>query len=60
MIRAYKCRDAEERIPVLRRELDRELDRLADALKVNCRHEIERSKQRLMEIRREMILLEAL
>jgi hypothetical protein len=60
VIQAYRCRDAEERILVLRRELDRELDKLAEAMRENNAHNMDQCKARLKEIRREMLLLEAL
>ncbi|MBO8162208.1 MAG: hypothetical protein H0Z34_00645 [Brevibacillus sp.] len=56
---ALKRRDAEERIPVLRLELDYELATLYDALKQRDTEQINQSKQRLKQLRREMLLLEA-
>ncbi|WP_019120770.1 hypothetical protein [Brevibacillus massiliensis] len=59
VIAALKRRDAEERIPVLRLELDYELATLYDALQANDKHSINKSKDRLKKLRREMLLLEA-
>jgi len=59
VIAALKRRDAEERIPVLRLELDYELATLHDALKEQDTKQIEQSKARLLHLRREMLLLEA-
>ncbi|UFJ41870.1 hypothetical protein LOK74_05035 [Brevibacillus humidisoli] len=55
---ALKRRDAEERIPVLRLELDYELATLYDAMQECDTEQIKRSKQRLKKLRREMLLLE--
>ncbi|MBA4601200.1 hypothetical protein [Thermoactinomyces mirandus] len=60
LIKTYSCRDAEKRIPVLRMELDYELAKLYDALKENHPHKIDQCKARLEEIRKEMMMLEAL
>jgi hypothetical protein len=60
VIKAFKCRDPEERIPVLRMELDYELARLFEAMKENHTHKMDQCKERLKEIRRELMLLEAL
>ncbi|MFM1654749.1 hypothetical protein ACI7RC_22015 [Brevibacillus sp. B_LB10_24] len=59
VIAALKRRDAEERIPVLRLELDYELATLYDALQANDKSSINKSKDRLKKLRREMLLLEA-
>lgn len=58
VIAALKRRDAEERIPVLRLELDYELMTLHDALAKEDVEQIEQSKERLTHLRREMLLLE--
>ncbi|WP_176560204.1 hypothetical protein [Brevibacillus dissolubilis] len=58
VIAALKRRDAEERIPVLRLELDYELATLHDAMKSKDQSQIEASKARLHQLRREMLLLE--
>ena len=49
-MKAYRCRDAEERILVLRMELDYELLNLYDALKENHPNKIDQCKARLEEI----------
>ncbi|MEJ8544641.1 hypothetical protein [Brevibacillus borstelensis] len=59
VIAALKRRDAEERIPVLRLELDYELATLYDALHAKDKAQIRRSTERLKQLRREMLLLEA-
>jgi hypothetical protein len=59
VIAALKRRDAEERIPVLRLELDYELATLYDALQEKDKVQIRRSTERLKQLRREMLLLEA-
>ncbi|WP_089967007.1 hypothetical protein [Lihuaxuella thermophila] len=60
VIKAYKCRDPEERIPVLRLELDYELALLHEAMMENSTHKIDQCKARLEELRKEMLMLEAL
>ena len=60
VIKAYKCREPEKRIPVLRLELDYELALLYEALIENNTHRIDQCKARLEELRREMLMLEAL
>ncbi|WP_048602615.1 hypothetical protein [Rubeoparvulum massiliense] len=50
--------DAEERIPVIRIELDYELATLHEAIQCGDLEAIERAKLRLEELRREMLLLE--
>lgn len=59
VIAALKRRDSEERIPVLRLELDYELATLYEALENNDHQQINKSKQKLKLLRREMLLLEA-
>ncbi len=59
VIAALKRRDAEERIPVLRLEMDYELSTLYDAILENDTEQIEKSKELLRKLRREMLLLEA-
>jgi len=56
---ALKRKDAEERIPVMRLELDYELATLYDAIQANDKAQIRKSKERLKQLRREMLLLEA-
>lgn len=58
VIAALKRRDSEERIPVLRLELDYELATLYDALKTDDTGQVKQSKERLKQLRREMLLLE--
>jgi hypothetical protein len=60
VIRAFKCREPEKRIPVLRMELDYELALLHEAMVENDTHQIDQCKTRLRELRREMMMLEAL
>lgn len=55
---ALKRRDAEERIPVLRLELDYELATLHDAIQARDKLQIKKSKEKLKQLRREMLLLE--
>ncbi|GLI10653.1 hypothetical protein YDYSG_66880 [Paenibacillus tyrfis] len=58
MMQAFRSRRPDERIPVLRLELDYELATLHDALEEGDREAVERCKERLMELRHEMLLLE--
>ena len=58
VMQALKRSDIEERIPVLRLEIDYELAVLFEALQSGNQIEIERSKRRLKQLRREMLLLE--
>lgn len=60
VIKAYRCREPEERIPVLRIELDYELALLYDAMLENDLEKIEKSKRKLEMLRKEMLMLEAL
>jgi len=60
LIRVYRSNDAEERIMILRIELDEELARLHEAMKQNQTHVIDQCKTRLREIRKEMLMLEIL
>ncbi|MFD2371017.1 hypothetical protein ACFSO0_13935 [Brevibacillus sp. GCM10020057] len=59
VIAALKRRDSEERIPVLRLELDYELATLYDAMIAEDLGQMKQSKERLKQLRREMLLLEA-
>lgn len=59
VIRALKSDRAEQRIPVARLELNYELATLSDALKSGDQEQIQQSKARLHELRRELLLLEA-
>lgn len=58
VIAALKRRDSEERIPVLRMELDYELATLFDAMSQEDKTQMKRSTERLKQLRREMLLLE--
>lgn len=60
VIKAYKCRRPEERIPVLRLELDYELALLYEVMSENNTLKMDECKGRLQEIRKELIMLEAL
>lgn len=60
VVKAYKCRFPEERISILRLELDYELAILHEAMIEKSAQKMDESKERLMEIRDEMMLLEAL
>ncbi len=60
VIRAFRCRAPEERIPVLRYQLDYELDLLYEAMIENNPTKMNEAKKRLQKIRREMLILEAL
>ncbi|TGU85622.1 hypothetical protein EN829_062425 [Mesorhizobium sp. M00.F.Ca.ET.186.01.1.1] len=59
VIAALKRRDSEERIPVLRLELDYELATLFDAIQAEDQTQIGKSMEILKQLRREMLLLEA-
>jgi len=58
VIKALKSREIEERIPVLKLELDYELVSLSDAIAAGDEAEVQRVKIRLEELRREMMLFE--
>lgn len=58
MIQAFRSKRAEERIPVLRLELDYELAVLHDALASGDLSAIDASKVKLASLRQEMLLLE--
>ncbi len=58
VIQAFKRRDAEERIPVLRLEIDYELVTLHDAMAEEDLTSIHASKYRLEQLRQEWIRLE--
>lgn len=58
VIKAFKRQDSEERIPVLRLEIDYELALLHEAMMENCSDKIEKCKNRLKDLRQEMLLLE--
>lgn len=58
MMQAFRSKRPDDRIPVLRMELDYELSTLSDALRAGDAAAIKRSKERLMELRHEMLQLE--
>ncbi|MEI7027867.1 hypothetical protein [Paenibacillus sp. y28] len=58
MMQAFKSKRAEKRVPVLRLELDYELAVLHDAMQAKDAPAMEASKERLREMRQEMLLLE--
>ncbi|MFC4076587.1 hypothetical protein ACFOUO_07150 [Salinithrix halophila] len=60
VIKAFRCREPEKRIPVLRLELDYELALLHEAMIERNTHRIDQCKARLRELRQEMLMLEAL
>ena len=60
MMRAFQSRRAEERIPVLKVELDYELAALAEAMKREDAEAVESSKRKLASLRNEMLQLEVL
>ncbi|PWK13435.1 hypothetical protein [Tumebacillus permanentifrigoris] len=59
VIRAFKSRDIEQRIPVLKLEMDYELVSLADAMQAGDPEAVRLVKVRLEELRRELMLCEA-
>ncbi|HEX7066224.1 MAG TPA: hypothetical protein VF199_14245 [Bacillales bacterium] len=59
VIRTLKRRDAERRIPVVRLEIDYELVTLHDAMLSEDTEAIGQSKDKLEELRQELIRLEA-
>lgn len=50
--------DAEKRLPVIKMEINYELATLYEALQNNDQRQIEKSKQKLEQLRKEFILLE--
>lgn len=58
MMQAFRSKRPDERIPVLRLELDYELASLSDAIKAGDLKAIQDSKSKLKELRHEMLLLE--
>ncbi|MDF2936709.1 MAG: hypothetical protein K0Q90_2082 [Paenibacillaceae bacterium] len=58
IIQAFKSKRVEERAPVLRLEMDYELAILYDAMALEDHEAVEKSKSRLEEMRRELIMLE--
>lgn len=59
VILVFKRDDAEKRIPVLRMEIDYELLDLHESMLSEDLTKIERCKRNLIELRKEMLLLEA-
>lgn len=59
VINALKRRDAEQRIPVLRLEIDYELAVLYEAMGMSNQEAIDLCKEHLEELRTEMLRLEA-
>ncbi|WP_096435583.1 hypothetical protein [Alteribacter populi] len=59
VIQTLKRRDGEQRIPVLKLEIDYELQTLFDAMQVNDHKQVEKSKRILELLRNEWIRLEA-
>lgn len=59
VIKAFKSKDSEKRIPVLKLEIDYELAQLHEAIQEKNTHLADQCKARLTELRREMLLLEA-
>ncbi|ACB60156.1 MULTISPECIES: hypothetical protein [Exiguobacterium] len=59
VIEAFRRQDAEQRIPVLRLEIDYELSTLFDAIQVHDQAAVTASKERLDKYRQEMLRLEA-
>ncbi|TLS48289.1 hypothetical protein FE782_31590 [Paenibacillus antri] len=57
--KAYRSTRAEERIPVLRMEIDYELATLSEALALGHRAAADACRSKLEELRQEMLLLEA-
>ncbi|MFV8826992.1 hypothetical protein [Alkalihalobacterium sp. APHAB7] len=58
VIQAFKRRDAELRIPVLRLEIDYELATLHDAMLAEDLEAMNRCKRKLKRLSQELILLE--
>jgi hypothetical protein len=58
MIHAFRNKRPDDRIPVLRLELDYELATLHDALQAGDEKTASASKEKLKELRREMLQLE--
>ena len=59
VMEAFQRTDAEERIPVLRMEIDQHLDLLLKAIENNDLQEIDQIKDELENMRVEMVMLEA-
>lgn len=59
VIQTLKRRDAENRIPVIRLEIDYELVTLHDAMLAKDKEAARQTKERLEELRQELVRLEA-
>ncbi|CAM3961934.1 hypothetical protein [Alkalicoccus chagannorensis] len=59
VIQTLKRKDGERRIPVLKLEIDYELQTLFDAIQAEEQEQVEESKGRLEELRGEWLRLEA-
>ncbi|WP_026771408.1 hypothetical protein [Sediminibacillus sp. JSM 1682029] len=57
VMEAIKKREAEEKLPAIKLEIDYELITLYDAMKSEDEKAMDNSKQRLNELRREMLAL---
>lgn len=60
VIKAFKSKDSEKRIPVLKMEIDYELAQLYEAIQEKNTHRADQCKAKLTELRREMLQLEAM
>lgn len=60
VIKAFKSKESERRIPVLKMEIDYELAQLYEAIQEKNTHRVDQCKARLTELRREMLLLEVI
>ncbi|MCE7794751.1 hypothetical protein K8O68_20395 [Salipaludibacillus sp. CUR1] len=59
VIQTLKRRDGEKRIPVLKLEIDYELQTLFDAIQANEQDQITECKEKLEKLRNEWLRLEA-
>ncbi|TMW73045.1 hypothetical protein [Alteribacter natronophilus] len=59
VIQTLKRRDGERRIPVLKMEIDYELQTLFDAMQASDQKQVEKSKRILERLRSELMRLEA-
>ncbi|PYZ97842.1 hypothetical protein CR205_04410 [Alteribacter lacisalsi] len=59
VIQTLKRRDGERRIPVLKMEIDYELQTLFDAMQASDQKQVEKSKRILERLRNELLRLEA-
>jgi hypothetical protein len=58
VMQALRSKRTDERIPIVRMEVDYELTMLSDAIRASDEEAIQISKEKLMELRHEMLLLE--